>query len=166
MSAVGQSRSFDGVCSMSELPSKAEVVPRSCDVAKVPILLRKSVTSTVGGLLNAPHHLPLVQQRHSTRADIGHGLRKTRIDRWWWSSDQLCEPAKVLRDSRECKLVSRPRWATQPKSSKSENTLEMSEQHLHALAMAARLLECGGARERSGDVASILMDAAGDLALG
>jgi hypothetical protein len=116
--------------------------------------------------LNAPHHLPLVGQRHSTRADIGRGLRKTRIDCWWWSSDQLCEPAKVLRDSRECKLVSRPRWATQPKSPKSENTLEMSEQHLHALAMAARLLECGGARERSGDVASILMDAAGDLALG
>jgi hypothetical protein len=27
---------------MSELPSKAEVDPRSCDVAKVPILLQKS----------------------------------------------------------------------------------------------------------------------------
>jgi hypothetical protein len=36
MSELGQSRSFDGVCSMSELPSKAEVDPRSCDVAKVP----------------------------------------------------------------------------------------------------------------------------------
>src|SRR5262249_1583243 len=50
------------------------------DVGSWQILLRKSVTSTVGGLLNAPHHLPLVGQRHSTRADIGHGLRKTRID--------------------------------------------------------------------------------------
>jgi hypothetical protein len=37
MSQSGQSRSFDSVCSMSELPLKAEVDPRSCDVAKVPI---------------------------------------------------------------------------------------------------------------------------------
>jgi hypothetical protein len=37
-----QTWSFDGVCSMSELPPKAEVDPPSCDVAKVPILLQKS----------------------------------------------------------------------------------------------------------------------------
>jgi hypothetical protein len=36
MSQMGQGRSFGDVCSMSELPSKAEVDPRSCDVAKVP----------------------------------------------------------------------------------------------------------------------------------
>src|SRR6266511_6312525 len=36
MSEVGQTRSFGDVCPMSALPSKADVDPRSCDVAKVP----------------------------------------------------------------------------------------------------------------------------------
>ncbi len=33
---LGQTRSFGDVCPMSALPSKADVDPRSCDVAKVP----------------------------------------------------------------------------------------------------------------------------------
>src|SRR5262245_62776447 len=64
MSGSGQSRSFDGACSMSELPSKAEVDPRSCDVAKVPIgdLSRCSKLSQlfdhlVGDLLKMQRHV-------------------------------------------------------------------------------------------------------------
>ena len=56
---------------MSVLARFADSGRTSPEVREVPILLRKSVTSIVGGLLNAPHHLPLVGQRHSTRADIG-----------------------------------------------------------------------------------------------
>src|SRR5262245_59672406 len=36
MGGLGQTRSFADVGSMSVLPPKAEVDPRSCDVAKVP----------------------------------------------------------------------------------------------------------------------------------
>ena len=101
-----------------------------------------------------------------TGADPRHRLRKTCGDGWWRSGNQLCKPAEVLRDGGECKLVLRPARTTQPKSPKFQDALEMGEQHLNALAITTRLLERSGAGKRSGDVARILMDAAGDLALG
>jgi hypothetical protein len=57
------------------------------------------------------------------------------------SRDQLCEAAKVLRNSGERELILRTAWATQPKSPKSQNALEMGKQHLDALSIAARPLE-------------------------
>src|SRR5262249_46326134 len=54
-----QSRSFGDVRSMSGHSPKAAVERASVAVAKVTILLRKSVTSTVGGLLNGPSSFAL-----------------------------------------------------------------------------------------------------------
>ena len=54
-------------------------------------------------------------------------LRSTGDGRWWWSDDQLGEPAQVLCDGRERKLILRTARATKPKATKFQDALEMSE---------------------------------------
>jgi hypothetical protein len=59
----------------------------------------------------------------------------------------------------------RTRWAAQSKSTKLQDSLEVGEQHLDALAVAPRLLECFRSGERPCDIARVFMDAARDFAL-
>jgi len=49
------------------------------------------------------------------------------LDCRWRSNNQLCKPAKVLRNSSERKLVLRTAWAAQPQSPKSQNALKVSK---------------------------------------
>ena len=54
---------------------------------------------------------------------------------------------------------------TQAQPTKLQDTLEMGEQHLDPLALAARLIEGGRVIEGPGDIAGVLMDVARDLAM-
>src|SRR6266849_2425317 len=93
-------------------------------------------------------------------------LRNARDGHRGWPRHQLSEPSHVLSDGAEQELVLCATRATEPKATEPKDALQMSEQHLDALAIAARLLERFGARERTGGVAGVLVDAAGDFALG
>jgi hypothetical protein len=88
------------------------------------------------------HVLPVAVEQSALQAGVGSG------------------------DSSERKLILRIAWAAQAKPTKSQKALEMGKQHLDALATVPRLLERRGACECSGDIASILMDAARDFAPG
>ena len=53
--------------------------------------------------------------------------------------------------------------SAQSQSTKPQDTLQVSKQHLNAFAIAARLLEGVGLGERPGHVTGLLIDAAQDL---
>jgi hypothetical protein len=78
---------------------------------------------------------------------------------------QLRHPSEVLGDRCKRKLVLCAARTSQSKSPEPEDTLQVREPHLDALALATRLLEGIGASERSGDVTSALIDAARDPTL-
>jgi hypothetical protein len=78
--------------------------------------------------------------------------------------DEFGEPAEVLGDRRERELILSAFRTAQSKTSHLENALQVGEQHLDALALAARLLEGGGAGEGTGKVAGAFVQAAWDLA--
>src|SRR5207344_1269664 len=88
----------------------------------------------------------------------------TRSSQRWRSGDELGEPAEVLGNRCKCELVLCAARATQPKATEPEDALQVGEQHLDALAVAARLLEGLGLSQRTSDIARIFIDAARDLA--
>src|SRR3977135_1695202 len=82
----------------------------------------------------------------------------------WWSRNQRCEPPQVLGDGSQNKLILGASWATQSKPTEPQDALQVCEPHLDLLALPSRLLEALGASERPGDIPSVLMDIARDLA--
>lgn len=74
-------------------------------------------------------------------------LRRIRDGCWWWSHDQFGEAAQVLRDGCERELVLGTTRTTKPKATKLQDGLEMSEQHLDAVTITARLCERIGVGE-------------------
>ena len=77
-----------------------------------------------------------------------------------WADDELCEPAEVLRDCRQCELELSASWPAQAQTIEPKDALEMCKQHLNTFAIAARSFECFGLRQRSGYVTRFLIDAA------
>jgi hypothetical protein len=67
-------------------------------------------------------------------------------------------------DGGQDKLILGASWATKSKPTKPQDALKMCEPHLDLLAFAPRLLKALGAGERAGNVSSMLMDVAWDLA--
>ena len=82
----------------------------------------------------------------------------------WRPSDQRCEPPQILSDGGQNKFILSASWATKPKPTEPQDALQVCEPHLDFFALATRLLEALGTSERSGDVSSMLMDIARDLA--
>jgi hypothetical protein len=70
-------------------------------------------------------------------SDLGRRLRLSGWDRGY----QLCHPSEVLSDRRQRELVLWAARTSQSKPAETENALQVSEPHLDALALAARLLE-------------------------
>src|SRR4029434_11295426 len=105
---------------MSAWPPKADIARSHWHVRLVPILLQKS--AIVAARLLARSLGTVLTIRYLPRRDAGsngtypwHRLRKTCIGRWWRSSDQPREPAQVLRDCREGKLILRTACAARTK---------------------------------------------------
>ena len=65
-------------------------------------------------------------------------LGSTYGDCWGWPGNKFCEPTQVLCDSCERELVLGATWATQSEATKSQNPLEMGEQHLDAFTAPER----------------------------
>jgi len=55
----------------------------------------------------------------------------------WWSANNFGEPLQVLCDGRQRELELCATWTSQTQSIEPENTLEVREQHLDLLAVAA-----------------------------
>jgi hypothetical protein len=91
-------------------------------------------------------------------------LRDAQSLSGWQSRDKRCEPSQVLSDGGANKLILSASWTTQSKPTEPQNALEMRKPHLDLLTLTPRLLETFGASERPGDVLSVLMDIARDLA--
>jgi hypothetical protein len=53
------------------------------------------------------------------------------------AGDQLCEPAEVLRDSCQCELELGTAWSAQSQTAEPQDALQMCEQHLNTLSVAA-----------------------------
>src|SRR5262244_4640358 len=87
-------------------------------------------------------------------------LCKAHLSDRRWSDDELCEPAEVLRDRRQCELELSTTWSTQAQTTEPKDTLEMCKQHLNALSVMARSLECFGLGQRPRHVTGLLVDAA------
>src|SRR5215510_1430694 len=81
-----------------------------------------------------------------------------------WSDDELCEPAEVLRDCRQCELELSTTWSTQAQTTEPKDTLEMCKQHLNTFAIATRSLECFGFGHRPCHVTGLLVEASLDSA--
>jgi hypothetical protein len=108
----------------------------------VPILLQKSAIGAVWRVIDwfLGCRLPIAPfgataltfwRRHP------HRLRRARGDCWWWSDDQLGEPAQVLRDGCKGELVLCTARASQPKATKLQDALQVCKQHLDTLPIAA-----------------------------
>src|SRR5262245_53755690 len=69
-----------------------------------------------------------------------------------------------MRNCRHCELKLSTGWPTQAQTTKPKDTLEMCKQHLNALSVMARSLECFGLGERPRHVTGLLVDAALDSA--
>ena len=93
-----------------------------------------------------------------------HPTLPARGSQRWRLRGELREPAEVLRDRRKCELVLCATGPAQPQTAEPQDALQVGEQHLDPLAVAARLLECVGACKRASDVAGVLVHVAGDLA--
>ena len=83
-----------------------------------------------------------------------------------WVGPELGKLPQILRDGREQELILCPARAAQSQPAKSEDPLQMGEQHLDPLAISAGLLEGGRVIEGSGHIASLFVDVAGNLAMG
>src|SRR5262245_33351716 len=81
-----------------------------------------------------------------------------------WSDDELCEPAEVLRDCRQCELELSTTWSTQAQTTEPKDTLEMCKQQLNTFAIATRSLECFGFGHRPCHVTGLLVEASLDSA--
>lgn len=88
-------------------------------------------------------------QRPPRDLDATRRLRNTRGDRGWRSRHQLGEAAQVLGDGCQCELELGSTRSTQSQTAKSQDALQVSEQHLDAFALTARLLERLSLGERS-----------------
>jgi len=88
---------------------------------------------------------------------------------WWecWRRvwPELGKLLQVLCCGSEQELIVCPTRSAQPQPAELEDALEMGKQHLDPFAISAGLLECGRARERSCDIAGILVDVTRDLAM-
>ena len=91
---------------------------------------------------------------------------KTESDCRRWPGDQPGKPAQVLGNGGQRELVLCAARTAKPKAVQLENAFEMGEQHLDPFAIAARSLEGFSAGQRTGNIASALVDAAWDFALG
>src|SRR5213080_515342 len=74
------------------------------------------------------------------------------------------QPSAPLGGRRKRELVLCASRATQSQPVKSENTLQMREQHLHAFAIAPGLLESVGPGECASNVTSVFVDVTRDHA--
>src|ERR1700716_3758520 len=72
--------------------------------------------------------------------------------------------AQVLGDGSQNKLILGASGATQAKPTEPQDALQVCEPHLDLLALPSRLLKTLGASERPGDIPSVLMDIARNLA--
>ena len=77
---------------------------------------------------------------------------------------QLGEPAQVLGHGSQREFELSSARSTQPKAADPQDSFQVSEQHLNALAVATGLFKGLGAGERTGNIAGLFMNAAGDLA--
>src|SRR6266566_2929373 len=91
-------------------------------------------------------------------------LRKADLCDRRWADDEPCEPAKVLRDCRQCELELSASWPAQAQTTEPKDALEMCKQHLNTFAIAARSFECFGLRQRPRHVTGLFVDAALDSA--
>ena len=91
-------------------------------------------------------------------------LRSTENLSGWRSRNQRCEPAQVLSDGGQNKLIPGAWWTTQSKSAELQDALQVRKPHLDLLALTSRYLEALGASERPGNVPGVLMEVARDLA--
>ena len=71
---------------------------------------------------------------------------------------------RILGDGGQCKFELGSTRSPQSETAKSQDALQVSEQHLDGLALTARSLESLGLGQRSRHVARLLIDAAQDLA--
>jgi hypothetical protein len=69
------------------------------------------------------------------------------------SCNQRCEPAQVLSDGGQNKLILGASWTTQSKSAELQDAFQVRKPHLGLLALTSRCLEALGASERPGNVA-------------
>ena len=91
-------------------------------------------------------------------------LRNTKSLSGWRSRNQRCEPAQVLSDGGQNKLILGASWTTQSKPAKLQNALQVREAHLDLLPLMSRLLKALGASERPGNVSGVFMDVARNFA--
>jgi hypothetical protein len=85
---------------------------------------------------------------------------------WRRSGDKLSEPVQVLGDGCQRELELGSARPAQSQTAKSEDALQVGEQHLDALAVAAGLFKGLGLRQRTRHIASVLVHVAHDPAGG
>src|SRR6266702_5198785 len=89
-----------------------------------------------------------------------HSLCKAYLGDRRWSDDELCEPADVLRDGRQCELELSAARPAQAHTTEPKDALEMGKQHLNTFTITARSFKCFGLRQRSGYVTRFLIESA------
>src|SRR5262249_55438656 len=85
--------------------------------------------------------------------------------RRWWPNHKFGEPPQILSNRCQRELEPGTARAAQAQSVEPQNALEMCEQHLDLLTIAARLRESCCLCDRTGNIACGLMNAAHDFAL-
>ena len=93
-------------------------------------------------------------ERRTLRGRHSHNAQSRLIR---WMKRQLGEAAQVLGDGCERELELSARRPPQPQSSHPKDTLQMGEQHLDLLAIAARLLVSSRLGNGAGDVSRRLV---------
>src|SRR5262245_30858837 len=115
--------------------------------------------------LQSERRLVTLRYRRPPRdLDTTRRSRNTRGGRGRRSGHELGEPAQVLGDGCQRELELGATRSAQSQAAKPQDALQVSEQHLDALAVAARLLEGLGLGECTRHVAGLLVDAAQELA--
>src|SRR5678815_3918361 len=120
--------------------------------------------SCVAPRANAINHSLLARDGPAHGHRTLHSLCKAHLCHRRWSDDELCEPAEVLRDCRQCELELSTTWSTQAQTTEPKDTLEMCKQHLNTFAIAPRSLECFGFGHRPCHVTGLLVEASLDSA--
>ena len=64
-------------------------------------------------------------------------LRKTQSLSGWRSRNQRCEPAQVLSDGGQNKLILGASWTTQSKSAELQDAFQVRKPHLDLLALTS-----------------------------
>src|SRR6516164_9375212 len=83
---------------------------------------------------------------------------------WRRPCHELSQPPEVLSDRCQRELELSPARPAQSQAAEPQDTLEMCKQHLNALSVMARSLECFSLGERASNVTGLLVDAALDSA--